>query len=113
MSYPKLHKILKKHGFVYKDKRILRDGDEPGIDETVVSTPGKKSTGKKKGADENETAASRIKTPSKTPSKNNKAKATPSAKKRKLQETTEAEDEDGQFDGARDEDHNDDVDGEG
>jgi hypothetical protein len=91
-SYPKLHKILAKHGYKYENKRIVKSDPDSAADETTVATPVKKSGGKKKGAEGTEVGSDGA-TPSKTPKKT-KAKATPTPKKRKLQDTESMEDGD-------------------
>lgn len=47
-SYPKLHKILKRHGFKYENKRIMRNEGYQTVDEADSATDVKKSATKKK-----------------------------------------------------------------
>jgi hypothetical protein len=90
-SYPKLHKILAKHGYKYENKRIVKNDPDSAADGTTAATPVKKSGGKKKGTEGTEVGSDGA-TPGKTPKKT-KVNSTPASKKRKLEDTERTEDD--------------------
>jgi hypothetical protein len=84
-SNRKFHVLVEKRGFKFKDGKIMT--------KEAAATPGKKSAGKKKAAAEDYDTTADPTAPSKLPpAKKARSKATP--KKRKIEETAEAGDED-------------------
>ena len=92
-SNRKFHVLVEKRGFKFKDGKIItKEEAEIARAAAKIATPGKKAAGKKKTATVDYDTTADPTAPSKPPAKKARSKATP--KKRKIEETAEAGDED-------------------